>query len=67
VAPALDRIPCDRRFEAGAIDQVTADEADLVAVEHTFHQILSYEGTNQANSEQSPGDPAPQRLDFPTD
>jgi RNA-splicing ligase RtcB len=28
------------------IDQVMADQADLVAVEHTLHQILNYKGTN---------------------
>ena len=27
------------------IDQVMADQADLVAVEHTLHQILNYKGT----------------------
>jgi tRNA-splicing ligase RtcB len=28
------------------IDQVMADQADLVTVEHTLHQILNYKGTN---------------------
>jgi RNA-splicing ligase RtcB len=28
------------------IGQVMADQADLVAVEHTLHQILNYKGTN---------------------
>jgi tRNA-splicing ligase RtcB len=28
------------------IDQVMADQADLVAIEHTLHQILNYKGTN---------------------
>jgi tRNA-splicing ligase RtcB (3'-phosphate/5'-hydroxy nucleic acid ligase) len=28
------------------IDQVMADQADLVAVEHTLHQILNYKGTS---------------------
>jgi RNA-splicing ligase RtcB len=28
------------------IDQVMADQADLVAVEHTLHQVLNYKGTN---------------------
>jgi tRNA-splicing ligase RtcB len=28
------------------IDQVMADQADLVAVVHTLHQILNYKGTN---------------------
>ena len=28
------------------IDQVMADQADLVGVEHTLHQILNYKGTN---------------------
>jgi len=28
------------------IDQVMADQADLVAVEHSLHQILNYKGTN---------------------
>jgi len=27
------------------IDQVMADQADLVAIEHTLHQILNYKGT----------------------
>ena len=27
------------------IDQVMADQADLVAVVHTLHQILNYKGT----------------------
>ena len=27
------------------IAQVMADQADLVAVEHTLHQILNYKGT----------------------
>ena len=27
------------------IDQVMADQADLVSVEHTLHQILNYKGT----------------------
>ena len=28
------------------IDQVMADQSDLVAVEHSLHQILNYKGTN---------------------
>jgi tRNA-splicing ligase RtcB len=28
------------------IDQVMADQADLVSVEHSLHQILNYKGTN---------------------
>jgi len=28
------------------IDQVMADQADLVAVEHTLHQVLNYKGTS---------------------
>jgi tRNA-splicing ligase RtcB len=28
------------------IDQVMADQADLVAIEHTLHQVLNYKGTN---------------------
>ncbi len=27
------------------IDQVMADQADLVAVVHTLHQIINYKGT----------------------
>jgi RNA-splicing ligase RtcB len=27
------------------IDQVMADQADLVDVEHTLHQVLNYKGT----------------------
>ena len=28
------------------IDQVMADQSDLVEVEHTLHQILNYKGTD---------------------
>jgi tRNA-splicing ligase RtcB len=28
-----------------SIDQVMADQADLVAIEHTLHQVLNYKGT----------------------
>jgi len=28
------------------IDQVMADQSDLVAVERSLHQILNYKGTN---------------------
>jgi tRNA-splicing ligase RtcB len=27
------------------IDQVMADQVDLVTIEHTLHQILNYKGT----------------------
>jgi RNA-splicing ligase RtcB len=41
-APALvDEIPAAYKD----IDQVMADQADLVEVLHTLHQVLNYKGT----------------------
>ena len=37
----LDEIPAAYKD----IDQVMADQADLVTVLHTLHQILNYKGT----------------------
>jgi hypothetical protein len=30
---------------SGNIEQVMADQADLVEVRHTLHQVLNYKGT----------------------
>ena len=40
-AKLLDEIPSAYKD----IDQVMADQADLVEVEHTLHQVLNYKGT----------------------
>jgi RNA-splicing ligase RtcB len=37
----LDEIPAAYKD----IDQIMADQADLVEVQHTLHQILNYKGT----------------------
>jgi tRNA-splicing ligase RtcB len=37
----LDEIPAAYKD----IDQVMADQADLVEIRHTLHQILNYKGT----------------------
>jgi len=41
-AGVLDELPAAYKD----IDQVMADQSDLVAVEHSLHQILNYKGTN---------------------
>ena len=45
-ADLLDEIPAAYKD----VDQVMADQADLVEVEHTLHQILNYKGTDSRRS-----------------
>jgi RNA-splicing ligase RtcB len=45
-ADLLDEIPAAYKD----IDEVMADQADLVEIEHTLHQVLNYKGTDSRRS-----------------